>query len=75
MPLTGLEWSFLLKEKGIGEDGEVSIENLHQMPDFPHPAGRGVSGGDIELSHLTEDSLNKENTGDEDINQLLNSTE
>ena len=29
LPLTGLEWSFLLKEKGIGEDGEVSIENLH----------------------------------------------
>ena len=26
MPLTGLEWSFLLKEKGIGEDGEVSYE-------------------------------------------------
>ena len=35
VPLTGLEWSFLLKEKGIGEDGEVSFENLHEMPDFP----------------------------------------
>ena len=35
VPLTGLEWSFLLKEKGIGEDGEVSYEMLHEMPDFP----------------------------------------
>ena len=29
-PLTGLEWSFLLKEKGIGEDGEVPIDSLGQ---------------------------------------------
>lgn len=29
VPLSGLEWSFVLKEKGIAEDGEVHLENLH----------------------------------------------
>lgn len=29
VPLTGLEWSFVLKDKGIGEDGEVSMDMLH----------------------------------------------
>ena len=39
VPLTGLEWSFVLKERGIGEDGEVSIEMLDKMPDFPQVDG------------------------------------
>ena len=55
VPLTGLEWSFLLKEKGIAEDGEVTFENLHQMPDFPCPPSES---GDIEMTQLTEDNLN-----------------
>ena len=58
VPLTGLEWSFLLKEKGIAEDGEVSMDNLEQMPDFNYVtnnAAQANDNGDIELSHLTED--------------------
>ena len=35
VPLTGLEWSFILKDRGIAEDGEVDINQLHLMPDFP----------------------------------------
>ena len=58
VPLTGLEWSFLLKEKGIAEDGEVTIENLHQMPDFERVTGVAPAHQEIELRQLTEDSLN-----------------
>ena len=57
-PLTGLEWSFVLKERGIAEDGEVSIDDLHKMPDFNQAVA--MVQQDIELSQLTEDNLNRD---------------
>ena len=73
VPLTGLEWSFLLKEKGIAEDGEVSYDDLHLMPDFPEMAQRSSAPGDIELSQMTEDQLNNASRQEveNDVNQLL----
>ena len=58
VPLTGLEWSFILKERGVSEDGEVFIDELELMPDFNQVYDGGVArrAADFE-GQLTEDSL------------------